>query len=54
MSLYNMYYPCKCGTRAIHIVDGETEYTKEMKKNKCPSCGKDVELDHVMQAVKVA
>ncbi len=53
MPLYNMYYPCKCGTRAIHCVDGEALYTKDMETNVCPSCGTLVELDHVMQAVKV-
>lgn len=53
MSLYNMYYPCECGTRSINTVDGEDEYTNGMKTNKCPSCGKSVKLGHVMQAIKV-
>lgn len=53
MRLYNMYYPCECGTRAIHTVYGESEYTNDMKTNKCPSCGQTVKLGHVMQAIKV-
>lgn len=52
MSLYNMYYPCSCGTRHIRTEDGNKELTPEMMHHKCPSCGEIVELGDVVQAIK--
>jgi len=51
MSLYNMYYPCKCGTRQIITVEGNTKVTADTWARECPSCGKRVELDSVSSAI---
>lgn len=51
MSLYQLFYPCKCGTRHIKTVDGETEVTEEIKHHICETGGADVKLGDVMQAI---
>ena len=51
MSLYNMYYPCSCGTRYIRTEDGNKKLEAEMMHNKCPTCGKTVKLDTVSSAI---
>lgn len=52
MSLYNMYYPCSCGTRKIITVDGNTAVTADTWAQECPNCGKTVKLDTVSSAIK--
>lgn len=51
MQLYNMYYPCKCGTRYVNTVDGDKILTDGMTFHKCPSCGNNVELGDISQVV---
>lgn len=51
MSLYNMCYPCECGTRYINTVDGDTNVTADIWAHECPSCGKQVKLGMVSSAI---
>ncbi len=51
MPLYNMYYPCQCGTRHIITVDGNTKVTADTWAQECPTCGKMVKLDGVSSAI---
>lgn len=51
MSLYNMYYPCECGTRFVRTEEGDKELTPEMMFHKCPSCGNNEGLGDVSQVI---
>ena len=36
MHLYNMYYPCECGTRKTITVDGNAAVTADTWAQECP------------------
>lgn len=51
MGLYNLSYPCKCGTRYTITVDGTSTVTADTWAQECPTCGNRVELGAVSSAV---
>lgn len=51
MTLFNMYYPCKCGTRHVRTEDGNKKLTPDMMFHTCVSCGANVELGDVSEVI---